>query len=49
MKKEVSIILPALNEDKTIGKFIGDLRKLNIFCEIIVVDNNENIYDILFK
>jgi glycosyltransferase involved in cell wall biosynthesis len=40
MKKEVSIILPALNEGKTVGKFIRDLRKLNIFREIIVVDNN---------
>jgi len=39
MKKEVSIILPALNEGKTVGKFIRDLRKLNIFREIIVVDN----------
>ena len=40
MIKEVSIVLPALNEGKTVGKYIRDLKKLKIFREIIVVDNN---------
>ena len=35
----ISIILPAFNEGKTISKFIKDLKKLNIFDEIIAVDN----------
>ncbi len=39
-KKEVSIILPALNEGRTVGKFIKQLKNLKIFKEIIVVDNN---------
>lgn len=34
-----SIILPAFNEGKTISKFIKDLKQLNIFDEIIAVDN----------
>ena len=36
----LSIILPALNEEKSISNFIVDLKKLNIFDEIICVDNN---------
>ena len=36
----LSIILPALNEEKSISNFIEDLKKLNIFDEIICVDNN---------
>lgn len=39
-KQTISIILPALNEEKTISNFIIDLKKLNIFDEIIAVDNN---------
>ena len=36
----LSIILPALNEEKSISNFIADLKQLNIFDEIICVDNN---------
>lgn len=39
-KKTISIILPALNEEKTISKFIAELKELCIFDEIIAVDNN---------
>jgi glycosyltransferase involved in cell wall biosynthesis len=39
-KKTVSIILPALNEEKTVSKFIVELKELGIFDEIITVDNN---------
>lgn len=36
----LSIILPALNEEKSISNFIVNLKQLNIFDEIICVDNN---------
>lgn len=36
----ISIILPAYNEGRTISNFIVDLKQLNIFDEIITVDNN---------
>ena len=38
--KSVTVVLPVYNEDKTISKFIGDLKKLKLFDEIIAVDNN---------
>ena len=38
--KSVTVVLPAYNEGKTISKFIGDLKKLELFDEIIAVDNN---------
>jgi len=38
--KTLSIILPALNEEHTVSNFINDLKKLEIFDEIIAVDNN---------
>ena len=38
--RTLSIILPALNEEKSISNFIVDLKQLNIFDEIICVDNN---------
>ena len=38
--RSISIILPALNEEKSISKFICELKELNIFDEIIAVDNN---------
>ena len=38
--QSLSIILPALNEEKSISNFIQELKKLNIFDEIIAVDNN---------
>jgi len=37
--KTVTIVLPAYNEAATISGFIKDLKKLNIFDEIIAVDN----------
>ena len=37
--KEVTIILPALNEAKAIGKVIKEIRSLPIECQILVVDN----------
>ena len=39
-KKTISIVLPAFNEEKSIYKFIKEVKKLKIFDEIIVVDNN---------
>lgn len=40
--KSLSIILPALNEESTISKFICELKDLKIFDEIIAVDNNSS-------
>ncbi len=39
-KKTVGIILPAFNEEKSISKFIKELKKLKVFDEIIAVNNN---------
>jgi glycosyltransferase involved in cell wall biosynthesis len=39
-EKTVSIILPAFNEEKSISKFIKDIKKLKVFDEIIAVNNN---------
>lgn len=39
-KKTASIILPAFNEEKSISKFIKDIKKLKVFDEIIAVNNN---------
>lgn len=38
--KSVSLIFPAKNEEENIRAAINDFRKLDIFDEIIVVDNN---------
>ena len=38
--QSISIILPVYNEERTISIFIVDLKQLNIFDEIICVDNN---------
>lgn len=38
----LSIILPAFNEEKNIKKFINSIYKLNKSVEIIVIDNNSN-------
>jgi glycosyltransferase involved in cell wall biosynthesis len=38
--KKVSLVFPALNEEKNIGRAIVDFKKIKIFDEIIVVDNN---------
>ena len=40
--KTVTIVLPAYNEDKTISNFIKDLKSLDIYDEIIAVDNNSS-------
>jgi len=39
MEKNISIILPCLNEEKAIGKCINNIKKV-INAEIIVVNNN---------
>jgi glycosyltransferase involved in cell wall biosynthesis len=38
--KTYSIVLPAYNEEKTIGKCLEEIKKINFFDEIICVDNN---------
>lgn len=35
----VSLVIPAYNEEKSIGKVVSDNRALRLFDEIIVVDN----------
>lgn len=37
--KAVSVIIPAYNEEKTIGQVIDIVKQSNIDCEIIVVNN----------
>ncbi len=37
--EKVSIIIPAYNEEKTIGQVIDVIHKSNVNCEIIVVNN----------
>ena len=38
-KKEITVVIPAYNEEKAIGKVISDLKQLNFVNEIIVVDD----------
>ena len=38
--KKISVIIPALNEEKNIAKVISCVKKCNLIDEIIVVDNN---------
>lgn len=38
--KKISLIFPAYNEEKNIGKAISDFKKLKIIDEILVIDNN---------
>ena len=44
-----SLILPAFNEEKSIFNVINSFDKLNIFDEIIVVDNNSGLYAEIVK
>jgi len=37
--KSITVLLPALNEEKAIGKVIQDIKNLQINCEVLVVDN----------
>lgn len=37
--KKVSLVMPAYNEEKSVGKVVADNRSLKLFDEIIVVDN----------
>jgi glycosyltransferase involved in cell wall biosynthesis len=37
---KVSLVFPALNEEKNIARAIKEFKKIKIFDEIIVVDNN---------
>jgi glycosyltransferase involved in cell wall biosynthesis len=39
MKKTVSLIMSAYNEEATVGKVLGEINKLKYIDEIIVVDN----------
>lgn len=41
MKKEIVVIIPAYNEENSVGKVINDIPK-NIVSEVIVVNNNSN-------
>lgn len=41
MKQNIVVIIPAYNEEKSIGKVIADLPEY-LITEIIVVDNNSN-------
>tara|TARA_S200000501_G_scaffold378702_1_gene442907 strand:- start:1451 stop:2137 length:687 start_codon:yes stop_codon:yes gene_type:complete len=41
-KKTISIVMPAFNEEKSISKFIKDIKKLKVFDEIIAVNNNSS-------
>ena len=38
----ISVIIPAHNEEKTISKVIDIVKKSNMNCEIIVIDNCSN-------
>jgi len=38
--KGVSVIIPALNEEKNIAKVISKIKDLSVISEIIIVDNN---------
>lgn len=38
--RKVSLVMPAYNEEKSVGKVVADNKALKIFDEIIVVDNN---------
>ena len=37
--KSITVLLPALNEEKAIGKVIQDIKNLPIDCDVLVVDN----------
>lgn len=40
--KKISLVFPAFNEEKNIGRAIADFKRLRIIDEIIVVDNNSS-------
>lgn len=40
--EKISVVIPALNEEKTIAKVINEFIKSKYVSEIIVVDNNSN-------
>lgn len=41
MKKEIVVIIPAYNEENSVGKVVNDIPK-DIVSEVIVVNNNSN-------
>ena len=47
---ELTVILPAYNEEKAIGKVIDEIRSLPVKCDILVVDNlsTDDTYNITF-
>ena len=40
--KTIDLILPAYNEEASIRKCIEEFESINLFTEIIVVDNNSS-------
>ena len=40
MIEKISVVIPTLNEEKTIAKVINELQKSKYISEIIVIDNN---------
>lgn len=50
VEPKITVILPAYNEEKAIGKVIDEIRLLPVRCDILVVDNNstDETYNIAF-
>ena len=50
-QKKISVLIPALNEEKNIANVINCIKKIDIVDEIIVIDNNstDNSKEILEK
>lgn len=48
---EVTVILPAYNEEESIGKVIDEIKALPVHCEILVIDNNsmDDTYNICVR
>ncbi|MDC1192487.1 glycosyltransferase family 2 protein [Candidatus Pelagibacter ubique] len=41
-KNKISLVVPVYNEEENIGKFLEDVKKIDYYDEIIVVDNNSS-------
>lgn len=42
MKSKISVVIPALNVEKTIGNVVTEMKKSKLVEEVIVIDNNSN-------